>query len=254
VNPTTVGWPSSANTGPPDKSNLKHVDGFVATKKGARYDELFIDGCVDIQADDVAITRSVIRCSRNGAVIRVFDGVDGLVLDQVEIDGLDKSASCLGFSNFTVSRSDIHGCNDGIDFDSGVTIESCYIHDLARGAGTHNDALQTTGGRNDVIKDNTLEAYNEKSDDLMNAAIQTGHLSSDLINVTVDHNYMDGGNYTVNAGSTSTSGHRIEKYVFINNVFGPRHRYGPVQAVGAGTSFDDTNVWAADGTPVRGSG
>ena len=250
------GWPDATNTGVPPsvEGELRRVDDLVVTDDNAHYTRLDIEGCVDVKADNVEITESVIRCSRNGPAVRTFDGVKNLVLDQVEIDGLGKASTCVGFDNVTISRSNLHDCNDGVDFGSNVVIERSYIHDLARGDDTHNDAVQTLGGSNDVIKDSTLEAYRASTDDLMNSAIQTGHLSSPLTNVLIQHNYLDGGNYTVNAGATSTNGLPIQGYVFKDNVFGRHFRYGPVQAVGPGTTFDSSNVWADDGTPVDAGG
>jgi hypothetical protein len=253
--PAFTGWPTAATTGVPASAlPLQPMGQLVVTKNGAVYTGLDITGCVDIQADDVTISQSIIHCSRAAPAVHVFPAFGGLVLDQVEIDGSGVTAACVAYDDFTILRSNLHDCVDGVDFGSNVTVKESDIHDLSRGKGTHNDVLQTLGGSDDVIQDNTLEAYRSSTNDLMNSAIQTGHLDKDLTNVLVEHNYMDGGNYTVNAGSTSRSGHIITDYVFIDNVFGRRSRYGPVQAVGAGTVFGTTNVWADDGEPVRPGG
>jgi hypothetical protein len=247
-----VAWPTAATTGVPASAlPLQAMGQLVVTKDGATYSKLEINGCVDIQANDVTITQSIIHCNRVEPAVHVFPDFGNLVLDQVEIDGSDLAAACVAYDGFTIFRSNLHDCEDGVDFGSYVTVQGSYIHDLARRKGTHNDVLQTVGGSNDVIKDNTLEAYRASTDDLMNSAIQTGHLNKNLTNVLVEHNYMDGGNFTVNAGSTSRSGHQISGYVFKDNVFGRRSRYGPVQAVGAGTVFDASNVWADDGRAIR---
>jgi hypothetical protein len=125
------------------------------------------------------------------------------------------------------------------------------VHDLTRTASSHNDAIQTLGGGDCVVRGNTLQAYRAATNDPMNSAIQTGHLVEALTNVIVDHNYMDGGNYTVNAGATSTDGWPISGYVFTHNVFGPDSRYGAIVELGAGISFDASNVWASSGLPVH---
>jgi hypothetical protein len=205
-----------------------------------------------VRASNVTITQSIIRCSGNRPVIHVIKGSTGLVLDQVELDGGGKASACIAFGDFKIYRSNLHDCVDGVDFTSNVVVASCYIHDLARGPNTHNDVLQTPGGDNDLIVDNTLEAYRPDTHDPMNAAVQTGRLDSPLSYVTVRHNYMDGGNYTVNAGASSTNGHTISHYTITENVFGRHFRYGPVQSIGSGTVFDGTNVWADDGQPVKG--
>jgi hypothetical protein len=248
-------WPDGATTGvPSDAEPLRKVDQLTATKPGTFYSHLDVSNCVDIEADNITITQSIIHCARTAPAVYVHAGFGRVTLDQIEIDGGGKTNACVGYDGFTIRRSNLHDCIDGIDFGSDVTVENCFVHDLSRLDGTHNDTLQTVGGDNVLIKDNTLEAYRADTKDLMNSAIQTGHLKGDLANVVVDHNFMDGGNYTVNAGSTSRSGHSITGYVFKNNVFGRRSRYGPVQAIGAGTVFDLTNVWADTGAAVRPDG
>jgi len=74
----------------------------------------------------------------------------------------------------------------------------------------------------------------------------------DLRNVIVRHNYMDGGNYTINAGGGSgADGYAKSNYVFSGNVFGHHARYGVIQGLGAGISFDATNVWVDTGLAVQ---
>jgi hypothetical protein len=250
--PAFVAWPTAATTGVPASAlPLQTMGQLVVTKNGATYTGLEINGCVDVMASDVTISQSVIHCNRAAPAVHVFPEFGNLVLDQVEIDGSGVTAACVGYDDFTILRSNLHDCEDGVDFGSNVTVQESYIHDLARQKGTHNDVLQTLGGSGDLIEDNTLEAYKTSTNDLMNSAIQTGHLDKDLVNVLVEHNYMDGGNYTVNAGSTSRSGHQISGYVFKDNVFGRHSRYGPVQALGTGIVFDTTNVWADTNESVR---
>jgi hypothetical protein len=252
VTPTFVGWPDASNTGvPANAGDLQLMGHLTVTKDGARFSRLDIRDCVDIEANDVVITQSVIHCDRAAAAVRIAAGAKGAVLDQVEIDGGGSTSSCIAPQDFTIEQSNLHDCVDGVDFSSKVVIDDCYIHDLARTPGSHNDSLQTLGGADDLIEDNTLQAYRADTNDPMNSAIQTGHLNTPLSDVTVEHNYMDGGNFTVNAGATSTNGHAITGYVFKDNVFGRHFRYGPVQAVGPGTIFDASNVWFDDGQPVR---
>jgi hypothetical protein len=175
-----------------------------------------------------------------------------LTMSHSEIDGMNRTDECIAFDNFTLNAVDIHGCVDGIKLGSNDVIKASYVHSLARGAATHNDAIQTQGGSNDVIQDNTLMAYDAATNDPMNAAIQTGRMLEDLRNVIVRHNYMDGGNYTINAGGGSgADGYAKSNYVFSGNVFGHHARYGVIQGLGAGISFDATNVWVDTGLAVQ---
>ncbi|MDQ1539831.1 MAG: hypothetical protein QOH29_557 [Actinomycetota bacterium] len=244
-----AGWPNAGNTGVPSGVTLKASGGLVITQAGAVVTGLDVNGCVDIKAANVVITNTRISCKRGGVAIRLYPGAS-LRMSNSEINGLGSTDSGIGYDNYTLIAVNIHDCIDGLTLGSNDVIESSYVHDLARGTGTHNDAIQTVGGSNSVVRDSTLEAYRASTADFMNSAIQTGHLIEPLTNILIQHNFMDGGNYTVNAGSTSTNGYAISAYIFKSNVFGSNSRYGPVQAVGSGTTFDSTNVWAATGRPV----
>jgi hypothetical protein len=244
-----AGWPSAGNTGVPQGVALKASGGLVITQAGAVINGLDVNGCVDVKAANVVITNTRISCKRGGVAVRLYAGAS-LRMSNSEINGLGSTDSGIGYDNYTLVAVNIHDCVDGLTLGSNDVVASSYVHDLARGAGTHNDAIQTVGGSNSVVRDNTLEAYRASTADFMNSAIQTGHLIEPLTNILIQHNFMDGGNYTVNAGSTSTNGYSISAYIFKLNVFGNNSRYGPVQAVGSGTTFDSSNVWAATGRPV----
>jgi hypothetical protein len=248
--PIPSSWPNASSTGVPAGVTLKSSAGLEITKAGTVISGLDINGCVDVEAANVTITDTLITCDRDSPVIHVYAGAS-VTVSHSEIDGQDGASTAIGYDNFTLDAVDIHDTVDGISLGSNDLIENSYVHDLARGDGTHNDAIQTQGGSNDVVEGNTLEAYRASTGDYMNSAIQTGHLVEALSNVLVEDNYLDGGNYTVNAGSTSTNGYPISGYVFRSNVFGPNSRYGPVQAIGAGTTFDSSNVWASNGQPVN---
>ena len=248
--PIPSSWPNASDTGVPSGVNLKASGSLVITADGTVINGLNVNGCIDIKAANVVISDTLISCNRNSPVIHVFPGASVRV-SHSEIDGQGGASTAIGYDNYTLDAVDIHDCVDGISLGSNDVVENSYVHDLARGSGTHNDTIQTVGGSGDVVQGNTLEAYRASTGDFMNAAIQTGHLVEALSNVLVQGNYMDGGNYTVNAGSTSTNGFPISGYVFRSNVFGPNSRYGPVQALGAGITFDSSNVWASNGQPVN---
>lgn len=248
--PPPSSFPNAADTGVPSGVTLKQSSSLVITQAGTVISGLNVNGCVDVKAVNVVITDTRITCNRSGVVVRVWPG-GSVVVSHSEIDGLDAAASAIGYDNYTLDAVDIHDCVDGISLGTSDVVENSYVHDLAAGDGTHNDAIQTVGGSDDVVRGNTLEAYQASTGNYNNSAIQTGHLIEALSNVTIEDNYMDGGNYTVNAGSTSTNGYPISGYVFESNVFGPNSRYGPVQAIGPGTTFDSSNVWASNGKPVN---
>ena len=244
-------WPNASNTGVPAGTALKASGSITVSTAGTVISGLDINGCVDVKASNVVIKNSRITCGRTTPAVRVYSGVTNLLVEDSEIDGAGTSPACIGYGEYTLFRSNLHDCVDGVEVGRDTAIEYSYVHDLSRGSGTHDDAIQTLGGVNILIVGNTLQAYRADTDDPMNASIQTGHLNENLTNALVAYNYMDGGNYTVNAGADSTNGYKISGYVFTGNRFGRDFRYGPVSELGTGITFDSSNVWADTGARVN---
>jgi hypothetical protein len=244
-------WPDASTTGVPAGTVLQPSGSISVTVSGTVINGLDINGCVDIHANNVVIENTRIRCGRDTLVVRVFSGSTNLTVKDTELDGQNTAGACIGFDNFTMLRDDLHNCVDGVNANGNVAMEYTYVHLLSRGSATHNDTFQTIGGAHMLLIGNNMEAYNTTTNDLMNSAIQTGHLNKALSDVLVVGNLFDGGNYTVNAGAASTNGYSISGYVFSGNRFGTHSRYGPISELGTGISFDQTNVWAGTTTAVH---
>jgi len=219
-----TGFPGPATTGVPTGTMLQSSGALVITRDGAVLDGLDIDGCVDVKADDVTIRRSRIACARPTTAVRLHDGYSGLTLEDVEIDGRGVVSTAVGFSHFTLRRVDVHNVIDGPRLGDGTTVEDSYVHDLVRADGSHNDALQITGGSGIVVRHNTLIAYREDTGDLFNAAVMIGSSSAPVDNLLIEGNYVDGGNYTVNFHDGLVASDIVGR----DNTFGPHHRYGPL--------------------------
>jgi hypothetical protein len=246
----TPGFPGAHNTGVPDGTVLRsHRGDLTITTPGAVIDSLDIDGCVRVNAPRVKITRSRITCGGPHS-IRVLDAGAGVVIEDSEIDGTaGEVTAAVCCSRYTLRRVDVHGVIDGPRVGTDTVIEDSWIHDLKRVPGSHNDALQTQGGDNIVIRGNNLQAYNARTGDPMNAALQVGALMRDLTNMVVENNLMNGGNYTISAGDGSS--YRISNFVIRNNSFGRDFRYGIVKARSATTLWTG-NAWLDNGISIRG--
>lgn len=216
------GFPGPATTGVPTGTVLQSSGSLVVKRDGAVLDGLDIDGCVDVKADDVTIRRSRIACARPTTAVRLHDGYRNLTLEDVEIDGRGVVSTAVGFAQYTLRRVDIHNAIDGPRLGDGTTVEDSYVHDLVRAEGSHNDALQITGGSGIVVRHNTLIAYREDTGDLFNAAIMIGSSSAPVRSLLIEGNYVDGGNYTVNFHDGLVASDIVGR----DNTFGPHHRYG----------------------------
>lgn len=253
-NRVPVGFPTADTTGVRSGTGLRSAAGDVMVRTdGTVIEGMDLEGCVVVRANDVIIRNSRIRCG-GGAMtpfpVRIIDGFTGLLVEDTEIDGLNRAKVALIGSNWTARRIDVHSATDGLRMGTNTTVEDSYVHDLSRLPETHNDTVQTIGGNSIRIVGNTLLAYNQRTDDAMNGAIQTGRLHSPLVGMLVEGNYLDGGSYTVRGGSGPRDGHLITDYVFRDNLFGPNCMYGPVAGVGSPVTWEPNNRWADTGESI----
>lgn len=247
--PGPAGFPGPDNTGVPAGTQLRDSGSLTITEPGTVISGLNIDGCVNIQASDVTIEKSKISCGREqGPAVQVANGLSGILLVDVEIDGKGVTGSTICCGGYTIRRANIYNTIDGPRMGSNTVVEDSWIHHLSRVEGSHNDTIQTTGGSNITVRNNRLDVYNPDTDDLFNAAMMVGSESAPLRNVLFEHNYCNGGNYTINIRSDTDAAN----VVFRNNVFGRDHRYGVVSGSShPGVTWEaDSNVYADTDEPV----
>jgi hypothetical protein len=216
----------------------------VISEAGTVIDAKSIDGCVEVAAPDVLITRSKVTCT--DTLLRVRSG--DLTVEDSELDGQRTAITTIG-GDYTLRRVNIHNVNEGPRLDSNVRIEDSWVHHLVlTNPDDHQDILQTTGGTNIVIRHNTLQAYNPDEDETHNAAFMVGSEFAPLRDVLVEENLMSGGGCTVNIRpDTDASNVRFRNNTFVDDSY-----YGcPVlEPDVAGVAWESTNVWQETGRPV----
>jgi hypothetical protein len=241
--------PGPDNTGVPSGIELRDSDDLRVTEDGAVIDGLDIDGCVVVDASDVTIRNSRITCSDSDSAnaVQVTKGSYNFVLEDSEIDGGGKTDIGVGWNNYTLRRVDIRGTADGLRLGSNTLVEDSWIHDLIRQGTLHGDAVQSTSGGNITVRNNTLDSVTTSTGDLNNSAIMLGTETGvrALTMARFEGNYLNGGNYTVNIRSDAN----LTDVVFVDNVYGPDHRYGPVMAP-VGVDFR-SDIVEATRIPVR---
>ena len=187
---TTAGGytkPNAGNTGVRAGSKLKvHKGDIIVTKAGTVIENMDIFGFIKIRAANVVIRNCRVRGSgpassntglidcnnRNVRNALIEDCL--LVPDKpsVWLDGV------IG-KEYTARRCHVYNTVDGFGVynvsdkkaPTNVTIESCYIHDLAYfskdpnhgGGATHNDAIQIQGGSHIVIRGNNIQGFLSKT-------------------------------------------------------------------------------------------
>lgn len=181
-----------------------------------------------------------------------------LVTDTTLI-GKQSTAAVAG--NFvTLERCDIAGGEDNVFLQSGVHLRDCFVHDLERITGSHNDSFQS-GGANDAsvvhctilcarrLPDGQGVEFSDGWYDPFNAVLMIGNYAGAINGVLFEKNLVDGGNYSFNENWTVAFTTRpVTDLVVRNNRFGRHFRYGPKAISGLWTW--EGNVWDDTGAPV----
>jgi hypothetical protein len=199
---------------------------FQINTPGTVIDGKDIQGCVSIKANNVTIKRSRVRCD-SYFPIRVYEGIRNAVVEDTEIDGMNSGATnaAIGFEYYTARRVNIHNVGEGPHMGANVVIEDSYVHDLANCDICHNDAIQSSGAANVVLRHNTF--VNDA--DGKNAVVRIATEQGDSRNFLVENNLLAGGNYAVQVrsqGNGFPQGVRV-----INNRIVPSWRFGPFDVV-----------------------
>ena len=246
---TSVAPAGPATTGVPKGKTLTPSGPLDITASGTVVDGLDVDGCVTVSGSDVLIRNTRIRCARpagRAAVLR-RGSATGLVLEDVEIDGLGATEACVGWSSYTLRRANVHHCVDGARFGDSVTIEDSWVHDMVKMGTLHPDAIQTSSGVDVVVRGNTLMPQSSTGD-ASNAALMMGTEIGPRVldRVLVEDNYLDGGNFSLNIRGDVNA----KQVTIRDNRFGDATRFGPVIAP-TRVKLGPGNVYAATGGPVR---
>ncbi|WP_432482803.1 right-handed parallel beta-helix repeat-containing protein [Kineococcus esterisolvens] len=243
------GFPGPHDTGVPLGAVLQPSGPLTITEDGRVVENLDVDGCVSVKADDVVLRNVRIRCGHQQRAI-VIEGSDrNLLVEDSEIDGLGSTEIAVGWSGYTLRGVEVHDVVDGPRLGSGVTVEDSWIHDMVRVGDLHSDALQSNGGTGIVVRGNTLVPTDTGTGDVLNAAVQLGaeNDSGQLSDVLIEGNYLDGGNYSVNVRDDEG----VSGIVLRGNVFGDGARYGPVLAPQDAVQVADDNTGKRSEATVR---
>jgi len=231
-------FPDETTTGVPAGTVLTQSGSLTITKAGTVVDGLEITGTVVVTADNVTIKNT--RIKNTGSIPVRVKGAKNLVIEDTEIDGQGKGIPAVAYNNYTLRRVNIHDVGEGPRIaGSDVTIEDSYLHHMVQVKKNHTDVIQAVGGSNIVIRGNNLQAYNPDTGIKGNAAFMFGEDDKPLRDCLVEGNLMNGGNYTVNGGGTSTTGAQC---TFRDNRFGHDFRYGTHANLGPDVTWDSTNT------------
>lgn len=168
-------WPTDESTGPSglglDEDRLPKSGKpatWTITEPGTVVEGVFHRGRIVVKAADVKITGSVV-CGTGAQIVEVGTGGAGLVIEDSIIAGEKGTVmanagagqpceAAVGYGGFTLRRTEVKGCVDGVKVAGRTHITDSYFHDnyANRGGenGTHNDTVQyqsTTQALSDFV-------------------------------------------------------------------------------------------------------
>lgn len=242
-------------------SALRPSGSVVVSQAGATIKDLDISGGIVVKADNVTIRNVRVTGSSSTALIRIDNGVKGTTIEDCVVNvtsgGANGGIGYLG-TGTTVRRCEITGYADGIKAESGGLYEYNYIHMWKpAGSAKHLDGIQGSGDSDYTIRRNVIDqpiASGGNSAIFVQAWYGSGN--AHVRNVTVEQNYVRGGNFVVyleggkdKDGSDPKSW--VHGYRLVDNVFSDSgYRYGLVRVANCAQTTVKGNR-LEDGRPVN---
>ncbi len=234
--------PTAVNTGPPPGTSLTPHPGGEIRQGNAILDGQEFSGLVTIYAKNVTIRNSV---AAEGIVIAGSDAT----IDHVRTRGIGINTG----DRHVIRYTEISGGADQIHIDSSamlvsdVTVESSYLHDPNPQPDAHFDAMQVRGvsGLQVSCSDLDLGPY----ESTYNAAIYLEWVAVGNRDVTIDHNWINGGGFAVYVDA--------ENLRITNNRFGRDAHWAPCNndrrnsGGGVRPFVSKGNVWDDTGAPLN---
>jgi len=246
--PSACGFPDGANTGVPAGTGLTVVSGDLRiTQAGAVVDGKDIRGCVDVRAPKVTIRRSRITCTSLYGIASFTESYQGggLLVEDVEIDCHNSNTTAVGSYGLTARRLNIHGCENGFDVDTDVTVVDSYMHNFYEGATGHADGVQLAIGARLVVRHNTI-----LQDIGTSALISNGTTNSDVL---LAGNLLAGGAYTLYCPKVGGAAYRVVDNRFSRLYSAKSGVYGPLTDCDSISEFTG-NVWDDTLQPLNRTG
>jgi hypothetical protein len=205
-----------------------------------------VSGWLHIEAQGVTVKNSIVShnsgktgTAANGtAVITIDDGASATI-DHVETNGLNGVHACVWHQGTaaTINALNCHGINDGVfswqdntwsghSTGDNFSLTNSWLHDFTSAtANGHIDGYQTEGAVNGLIQHNTFQMTTSAD-----SAIAMWDSLKSTANMTVQHNLITGGGFSVyaqdyNPGDgapgdpTQVGGYSLTGVHYTNNVF-----------------------------------
>jgi len=213
-----------------------------------------INESIRIKAHNVRIERCKITAPDDLYVIQAnFKDKKGRPFKGTEIlrNGISDGRTAMLVQHSLVRGNYIHDMvGDGIKCDLGgnVWIHKNIIHKIGSDPTSHADGIQLFGGERFLISHNIIEMPKDEPGFTPNACVFAESNFQPLHTVWIQHNQLNGGNYTVYLKDQSFG--IPENARLIGNEFGDGFAFGPLFATKPSSILIGGNRWAASGKPM----
>ena len=242
-------FPDDSNTGVPDGTVLRSSGELTIDVAGTVIDALDVSGTIYIQADDVVIRNTRVRSS-NWWVVKIEEGLVGVVIEDCELDGggtLGEPGSRGVSGPADVRRCEITGVENGVvpwGNRQPITIEGNYIHGLSAPGSPHYDGIEIGVGSDITVRGNTVVNEYDQT-----AAFGIWNDFGPVSNILVEDNRFVGGGFPVYVRGDNGGG-AVSGVTIRNNRLGEGH-WGYASIVDASVEWSG-NVDDATGAIVSG--
>ena len=237
--------PGPSNTGitqplTPSDSILVKVDGDII-------ENLDIDGCIKIQANNVTVRNVRIDCSSFYG-INIASGNTGTLIEDVEIFGMT-SSGVLG-SNFVLRRANIHDSGaDATKPGSNVVIENSWFHRLGTIPTSHSDGVQMVSGSNVTMRENNFDMPYDLPGYTNSQCMIIQTNNGPIDDILIEGNWLNGGGYCVQINDKGNGHGGPTNVRIVNNKFGRDCQFG-ILRFNNSTATLSGNIWQDSGEPI----
>jgi hypothetical protein len=239
----STGFPDASNTGVPAGITLTAYTGPSTIATAGTVIDGKTAGCLEVQAVNVIVRNSKITCPGGWGVScddsgHTYCAGGFLRVEDSEISCSATNGSALVGAHIIARRVNVHGCENGASFDSDVTIEDSYIHDLFEDCcTTHTDGIQLMAGHDVTMRHNQIISSPGAT-----AAIFADHVTSGNANYFVADNLLAGGGFALYCpGGSDVANFQVTGNRFSTVVWAKSGEYGP--ATGCQDEVYSDNLW-----------
>ena len=254
-----TGRRSRAETSGPGWAYSAEYQEVEVTSPGAVLSDLSITGNLNIEAANVTIDNVAVINSGNGWGIGLMHSVDATIehsevysppgADRLQVAIKDVYGDATGTN---IRTTNIWDADTGIQLSQGHVANN-YIHNMEADPGDHVNGIVSDAGvaAGLIIAHNTVFTPTGQTD-----AIGLFEDFGPQMDVTITHNLLSGGGYTIyggaNSGGATPSNIVITGNRFATTYFPDGGFYGPAAAVDTGVNGDvwSGNIWDSTGSTV----